>query len=186
MKSILKDRHVWIIVALLIIWAIYTYFQDYGNVSWLPSDETEPLTETVIDLIFFINIVNLGAFWFHRRGGLIVGIPAFSILVWCHIATITELDSLVFLLFTLLLGFAIADIVSRYVKTSRGYAKALKEVKTLSGLIPICAWCKKIRNDKGYWSEVEHYIGEHSKAEFTHGMCPECYEKYFLKEEGLS
>jgi PAS domain S-box-containing protein len=51
---------------------------------------------------------------------------------------------------------------------------ALSEVKTLSGLLPICASCKKIRDDKGYWNQIESYIREHSGAEFTHGICPEC------------
>jgi len=55
---------------------------------------------------------------------------------------------------------------------------SLERIQTLSGLIPICAWCKKIRDDKGYWESVEAYIGERTKAEFTHGMCPECAEKY--------
>jgi len=55
------------------------------------------------------------------------------------------------------------------------------EVKLLRGLIPICAWCKKICDDKGYWQAVEQYIQEHSKAEFTHGMCPECQNKYFAE-----
>jgi PAS domain S-box-containing protein len=51
---------------------------------------------------------------------------------------------------------------------------ALACVKTLRGLLPICAWCKKIRDDKGYWTQVETYVKEHSDAEFTHGICPEC------------
>jgi len=55
---------------------------------------------------------------------------------------------------------------------------SLERIQTLSGLIPICAWCKKIRDDKGYWESVEAYISEHTKAEFTHGMCPECADKY--------
>ncbi len=58
-------------------------------------------------------------------------------------------------------------------------AQSLAKIETLSGLIPICAWCKKIRNDKGYWQAVEQYISEHSRAEFTHGMCPGCEKKYF-------
>lgn len=57
--------------------------------------------------------------------------------------------------------------------------EALATVKTLRGLIPICAWCKQIRNDKGYWQAVEQYIEEHSDAEFTHGICPECKLKFF-------
>lgn len=55
---------------------------------------------------------------------------------------------------------------------------ALAEVKTLSGLIPICGWCKSIRNDSGYWQSVEQYVHAHTEATFTHGICPECKEKF--------
>jgi PleD family two-component response regulator len=51
---------------------------------------------------------------------------------------------------------------------------ALAKVKLLSGFIPICANCKKIRDDKGYWGQIETYIRDHSEAEFSHGICPEC------------
>ncbi len=51
---------------------------------------------------------------------------------------------------------------------------ALAKVRTLTGLLPICASCKKIRDDKGYWNRIEHYISEHSEAEFSHSICPEC------------
>ena len=54
---------------------------------------------------------------------------------------------------------------------------ALAKIKTLRGLLPICAWCKKIRDDQGYWSQVEEYIQSHSDAEFTHGMCPDCQKR---------
>ncbi len=57
--------------------------------------------------------------------------------------------------------------------------EALANVKSLSGLLPICAGCKKIRDDKGYWSQVESYISVHSDATFTHGLCPECAKKFF-------
>ena len=55
---------------------------------------------------------------------------------------------------------------------------ALAEVKTLSGMIPICGWCKNVRNDKGYWSTVEQYVRTHTKATFTHGMCPDCAKQF--------
>ena len=55
--------------------------------------------------------------------------------------------------------------------------QALAEIKALSGLLPICASCKKIRDDKGYWNQIEAYISAHSQAEFTHGICPDCAEK---------
>jgi hypothetical protein len=57
--------------------------------------------------------------------------------------------------------------------------KALKDVKQLSGLLPICSHCKKIRDDKGYWNQIETYIHERSDAEFSHCICQECAEKYY-------
>lgn len=55
---------------------------------------------------------------------------------------------------------------------------ALARVKTLSGLLPICAWCKRIRDDKGYWNHVETYLAEHTEADFTHGICPDCAQRF--------
>ncbi len=57
---------------------------------------------------------------------------------------------------------------------------ALAKVKVLSGLLPICSYCKNIRNSEGYWQAIEMYIREHSAAEFTHGICEDCMKKYFL------
>ena len=56
--------------------------------------------------------------------------------------------------------------------------EALARVKTLSGLLPICSSCKKIRDDHGYWSQVESYIQKHTDAQFSHSYCPECTQKY--------
>ena len=60
----------------------------------------------------------------------------------------------------------------------------LSQVKTLSGMLPICASCKKIRDDKGYWNQIESYITEHSDADFSHSLCPDCaldlYPEYKL------
>ena len=55
---------------------------------------------------------------------------------------------------------------------------ALSQVKRLSGLLPICAACKKVRDDMGYWNQIEIYIRDHSEAEFSHSLCPECAKKY--------
>ena len=57
--------------------------------------------------------------------------------------------------------------------------EALRNIKTLRGLLPICASCKKIRDDRGYWQKVESYIAEHTNAAFTHGLCPDCLEKLY-------
>ncbi len=60
---------------------------------------------------------------------------------------------------------------------------ALAKVKLLSGLLPICSACKKIRDDKGYWSQVESYVQEHSEATFTHGVCPDCLKTLYPEQQ---
>jgi DNA-binding response OmpR family regulator len=60
--------------------------------------------------------------------------------------------------------------------------RALAQVRQLQGLLPICAYCKKIRDDQNYWQKVEDYISQHTQAVFSHGICPECYAKIVDKE----
>ncbi len=60
--------------------------------------------------------------------------------------------------------------------------KALAEVKTLRGILPLCSFCKRIRDDKGYWEQVEVYIYKHSQADISHGICPECVKKHYPEE----
>lgn len=67
-------------------------------------------------------------------------------------------------------------------KLNSELAEALNKVKLLSGFLPICANCKKIRDDGGYWNQIEKYISEHSEAAFTHSICPECFDKLYSKE----
>jgi len=62
--------------------------------------------------------------------------------------------------------------------------KLLAEVKTLGGMLPICSHCKKIRDDKGYWNQIEAYLNEHIEAEFTHGICPDCAKEIFPGASG--
>lgn len=59
---------------------------------------------------------------------------------------------------------------------------ALAGVKQLQGLLPICCYCKKIRDDRNYWQQVEGYISKHSEAQFSHGVCPECFDKFVRPE----
>jgi len=62
-------------------------------------------------------------------------------------------------------------------RVSARLADALNQVKTLQELLPICAWCKRIRDDQGYWDQIEAYFHKHTGADFTHGICPQCLEK---------
>jgi hypothetical protein len=77
-----------------------------------------------------------------------------------------------FSLFTLLLGES-ADALAALQKTRQ----LTSEIETLSDLLPLCAWCKKIRNDSGYWEQIDKYISAHSGATVTHGVCPDCQKK---------
>jgi sigma-B regulation protein RsbU (phosphoserine phosphatase) len=62
---------------------------------------------------------------------------------------------------------------------------ALSQIKTLQGLIPMCASCKKVRDDQGYWQQVEDYLMEHSEAAFSHALCPDCLKKYYPEYEKI-
>ncbi len=70
-------------------------------------------------------------------------------------------------------------------RNNRELQEALANVKQLTGMLPICASCKKIRDDKGYWSQVESYISQHTEAVFTHGICPECEKKMYEELDDL-
>jgi hypothetical protein len=61
-----------------------------------------------------------------------------------------------------------------------------EKVKTLSGLLTVCAWCKRLRNNRGRWRAAKAYFRMHSEAEFTHGICPECQEKHLSRRGALS
>lgn len=83
-------------------------------------------------------------------------------------------------------GFICAKIISRQkaveaekAKLIYELAEALSEIKTLGSFLPICASCKKIRDDKGYWKQLETYIRDHSGTEFSHGICPDCAVKLY-------
>lgn len=66
-------------------------------------------------------------------------------------------------------------------KLLREIDEASRTIRTLEGLLPICSHCKKIRDDKGYWAQIETYLSEHAGAQFSHGICPECSKKFYPK-----
>jgi hypothetical protein len=77
---------------------------------------------------------------------------------------------------TAILGLERSLLLERREQLIREREEALARVRALEGILPICAWCKKIRDDAGHWSQLEVYITEHSNASFTHGICPVCLE----------
>lgn len=102
--------------------------------------------------------------------------------------TFTIQDVIEKYLYELLIGLIILSMtlifITKIIHLNRSLQKALSDVKTLQGFIPICSSCKKIRDDKGYWNQVESYINTHSGAKFSHGYCPHCYEKEMGRIEG--
>ncbi len=79
-----------------------------------------------------------------------------------------------FFLVTVALLFRLRELLDEQRRLVRELRHTLRQVKTLRGLLPICAWCKKVRDDEGYWGAVEAYLGRHSDLRFTHSVCPEC------------
>ncbi|MGA9055698.1 MAG: response regulator transcription factor [Terriglobia bacterium] len=73
-------------------------------------------------------------------------------------------------------GVRIVQLQKALMERFQELEDALKRVKQLQGLLPICSYCKKIRNDRNYWEQVDAYITSHSEAQFSHGVCPDCYE----------
>lgn len=75
-------------------------------------------------------------------------------------------------------GIRVLALQEALAERVRELEDALSRVKTLQGLLPICSYCKKIRDDRNYWQQVEGYISDHSEAQFSHGICPECYARF--------
>lgn len=74
-------------------------------------------------------------------------------------------------------GIRIVELQKKLAERIKELEEAASHIKTLQGLLPICSYCKKIRNDQDYWQQFEGYISKHSELRFSHGICPECYEK---------
>ncbi len=74
-------------------------------------------------------------------------------------------------------GVRVVELQRSLAARVRELEEALTRVKQLQGLLPMCSYCKKIRDDQNYWQQVESYISEHSEAQFSHSICPNCYEK---------
>jgi C4-dicarboxylate-specific signal transduction histidine kinase len=114
-------------------------------------------------------VMNIASESIFNKGGLII-------LISCSLAGVT-----VFFLYREAAKVIVVEkkAEEKRIELIEELRKALSEVKTLQGFLPICSHCKKIRDDKGYWNRIESYISERSDAEFSHGVCEECAEKYY-------
>jgi len=139
-----------------------------------------------IPYLTFYPAVMIAAFF----GGIWAGVGAtvFSALLaffWVQQGTMSLPESLAMAIFVIscIMISGITEARRRAIlqakESNEELQEALDRVKQLSGLLPICASCKKIRDDKGYWNQIESYISKHSEAQFTHGICPECTRKMY-------
>ncbi|MBL0275677.1 MAG: hypothetical protein IPQ24_06160 [Anaeromyxobacter sp.] len=81
-----------------------------------------------------------------------------------------------------LAGWRFRSLKVRAQALKQAAEEAAAEVRTLRGLLPVCAWCKKVRDDAGSWEQIEAYVSRHTHAEFSHGMCPECYARHYPED----
>ena len=111
-----------------------------------------------------------------------LGVASHTVGMFCGLlrAEPVPAQEVTFSLLSMLLGTC-ADALAAARKT----ASLTHQIKTLHGLLPICAWCKNVRDDQGYWKQIESYVESHSDATFSHGMCPEC-DKTMMLQAGLA
>lgn len=127
------------------------------------------------------------------RGGISVTLPNFSNRINLSLITGYGFATCLGVIFILTAGWllhekrqmllkanqTLKDEVNRHQETINQLSKANSDVKQLRGIVPICMHCKEIRNDKGYWTQLEEYISENSEAEFSHGVCDKCVKIYY-------
>jgi CheY-like chemotaxis protein len=82
----------------------------------------------------------------------------------------------------LIVAIRVVELRRRLAERVRELEAAMSRVKQLHGLLPICSYCKKIRDDRNYWQQVEQYVSAHSQAQFSHGVCPHCYEQIVVPQ----
>jgi hypothetical protein len=140
--------------------------------------------------VFYLMPIGLLSWLIGRRAGVIMSVISIATIMTSNLFAgkviqdyLTEYwNILVYVCFFIVVVDLISEekIISDNNKMLIGkLQKSLDEIKTLSGLLPICSACKKIRDDDGYWKQIEHYISEYTDARFSHSICPACKEKLY-------
>ena len=153
---------------------------------------TFPLAKYVIHSrdLFFVAAVIVASRYAGVTVGLLVSVASVFLFDWFFDSTPQALDFSVggFLRAAVFcsVSFLVASlekqrryVIGRLEETNQKLRSALEEIKTLRGILPICAYCKKIRTETGSWVEVENYIRNHSEAEFSHGICSDCVREHY-------
>lgn len=155
------------------------------NVGWGPFAEAETLWLLVYPLAtFYLLGIREGFFWnsilLFPSVFFIFFPDAFNTIVYpIHFRIAWVIAVSLIIILSYVLESLRAHYIGQLERQNIELQEALADVKKLSGLLPICSSCKKIRDDKGYWKQIESYIHEHSEAQFSHGICPECAQEFY-------
>jgi ligand-binding sensor domain-containing protein len=139
---------------------------------------------------FLVSASNNDGFWNEDAASLMITIlPPFWLTWWFRFAIFATVAGLILTVHTrrlnkvekqnIMLEKEVSKRTQELENQKNELQNALSQVKQLGGLLPICASCKKIRDDKGYWNQIESYISKHSEADFSHGICPDCYKELY-------
>lgn len=156
-------------------WSGYNILESVGTYVWdqlLWREEVQGFVEAV-------NSRNSASFPLEFQSRLKTGHGNDLWVYWSSTAILDDTDAIEYILTTGIDITALKKAESEREHLIEELQKALNKVKTLRGLLPICASCKKIRDDQGYWQGVDDYIRQHSLVEFSHGICPACAKKLY-------
>ena len=117
------------------------------------------------------------------RGGISVTLPFFPKAHYLPLVLGYGLAALLGSIIIFIAGRMLYKKESEQQELIKNLQDALREIKTLQGIVPICSFCKKIRDDKGFWSQVDYYVSQHTEAEFSHGICPDCRKEHYPELE---
>jgi hypothetical protein len=164
----------------------YAYKLEGFNNDWIPLGNKRDATFTNLDpgsYVFRVKASNSDGVWDENGKSLRVVIPPPFWATWwwrtlCSLAALAAIISVH--------RWRVHHLKERERELEARVEEALSRVKILKGLLPICATCKKVRDDRGYWNQIESFIRDHSEADFSHGICPDCISRYYPEYRGVA
>jgi hypothetical protein len=173
-KGLGQTKLLWVLLSIITVVIV-------GYLDWLTGYELN-------FFVFYFIPISVGAWFLGMSGGVIMGLISTIVWFWVDILTHAPHSSQYYVVWNTCIrlaafqsiGYSVAkihDLIFRERRLTIKLNQSLLEIKTMEAILPICCQCKKIRDDKGNWQQIESYIREHSNTEFSHGYCPECGQK---------
>jgi hypothetical protein len=165
---------------------LYKYRLEGFNDHWISLGTKRDVTFTNLDpgnYVLHIKGSNSDSVWDEKGRSLRVIItPPFWATWWWRISCALIFVGMLFTAHRL----RVRQLERRERELEMRVEDAMSRVKVLKGLLPICATCKKVRDDRGYWNQIESYIRDRSEADFSHGICPDCIARYYPEYQGTA